>query len=125
MFVRKKKNPSGVVSVQVIDKSHGQYTVMKTIGSSADQTVVEQLVRQGHQWIARQSGQLPLDLNDEVSQTEAFLKSIDQITVAGTHRLLGEIYDEIGFYQIPDSLFRTLVISRVCFPPANAKRPSI
>lgn len=121
MFVRKKKNPSGVVSVQVIDKSHGQYTVMKTIGSSADQTVVEQLVRQGHQWIARQSGQLPLDLNDEVSQAEAFLKSIDQITVAGTHRLLGAIYDEIGFDQIPDSLFRTLVISRVCFPASKRK----
>jgi len=121
MFVRKKKNPSGVVSVQVIDKSAGRYKVMKTIGSSANQTEVEQLVSQGHQWIANHSGQLPLDLEDEVSHTEDLLERIDQITVAGTHRLLGRIYDEIGFDQIPDSLFRTLVISRVCFPASKRK----
>ena len=94
---------------------------MTTIGSSADQTEVEQLVRQGHQWIARHNGQLPLDLNDEVSQAEAFLEGIDQITVAGTDRLLGAMYDEIGFDQIPDSLFRTLVISRICFPASKRK----
>jgi len=35
MFVRKKKNKSGVVSVQVIDKSSGKYKVKKTIGSSS------------------------------------------------------------------------------------------
>ncbi len=121
MFVRKKKNPSGVVSVQVIDKSGGRYTMMKTIGSSANQTEVEQLVRQGHQWIANHSGQLPLDLDDEVNHAEAFLESIDQITVAGTQRLLGSIYKEIGFDQIPDPLFRTLVISRVCFPASKRK----
>src|SRR5690554_3172543 len=36
MFVRKKKNPSGVISVQVIDKSSGKYVVRKTVGSSSD-----------------------------------------------------------------------------------------
>jgi hypothetical protein len=34
MFVRKKKNPSGVVSIQVIDKRNGIYRVVKTIGSA-------------------------------------------------------------------------------------------
>lgn len=121
MFVRKKKNPSGIISVQVIDKSSGQYKVMKTIGSSSDQVELEQLVRQGYQWIARYSGQLPLDLDKEVNQVEAFLEGIDQITVAGTQRLLGRIYEEIGFDQIPDPLFRTLVISRVCFPASKRK----
>lgn len=94
---------------------------MKTIGSSSDETELEQLVRQGYQWIARYGGQLPLDLDDEVRQAEAFLEGIDQITVAGTQQLLGRIYDQIGFDQIPDSLFRTLVISRVCFPASKRK----
>jgi hypothetical protein len=42
MFVRKKKNPSGVVSVQIIDKSTGQYRVLKTIGSSSEEQQKEQ-----------------------------------------------------------------------------------
>ncbi len=36
MFVRKKQNKSGVVSIQVIDKSSGKYKVVKTVGSSAN-----------------------------------------------------------------------------------------
>ncbi|MFO7845239.1 MAG: IS1634 family transposase [Balneolaceae bacterium] len=121
MFVRKKKNPSGLVSVQVIDKSTGRYRVMKTIGSSSDAREVNQLVGQGYKWIANHGGQLPLDLDDEVQQTKAFLEGIDQVTIAGTQRLLGKIYDQIGFDQIPDPLFRTLVISRVCFPASKRK----
>ncbi len=34
MFIRKKKNPSGVISVLVIDKSSSKYCVIKTILSS-------------------------------------------------------------------------------------------
>ena len=33
MYVRQKRNKSGLVSVQVIDKSYGKYKVAKTIGS--------------------------------------------------------------------------------------------
>jgi len=33
MFVRKKKNKSGTVSLQIIDKSSGCYRVAKTAGS--------------------------------------------------------------------------------------------
>ncbi len=44
MFVRKKKNKSGVISVQVIDKSSGRYKVIQTIGSSANAQEVERLV---------------------------------------------------------------------------------
>jgi len=36
MFVRKKPNKSGSLSVQVIDKSSGTYKVIKTLGSSAE-----------------------------------------------------------------------------------------
>lgn len=121
MFVRKKNNPSGIVSVQVIDKSSGRYKVVKTIGSSADAAHIEILVRKGHQWIASHGGQLPLDLDNEVKQAQDFLDSVEQITVAGTLRLLGTIYDQIGFNQIPDPLFRTLVISRICFPASKRK----
>jgi len=32
MFVRKKRNKSGVISIQIIDKSTGKYKLLKTIG---------------------------------------------------------------------------------------------
>jgi len=47
MYVRKKKNPSGVISIQVIDKSHGKYKVLRTIGSSSDVHEVESLYQEG------------------------------------------------------------------------------
>jgi hypothetical protein len=48
MFVGKKKSPSGVVSVQVIDKSKGKYRVIQTIGSGSDACEVEKLYKEGH-----------------------------------------------------------------------------
>ena len=43
MFIRKKKNKSGLISVQVIDKSSGKYKMLKTVGSSADPDKIEML----------------------------------------------------------------------------------
>ena len=36
MFVREKKNKSGTVSIQIIDKSIGIDRVAQTVGSSSD-----------------------------------------------------------------------------------------
>ena len=33
MFVRKKNNKSGTVSIQIIDKSSGKYKIVKTVGT--------------------------------------------------------------------------------------------
>ena len=44
MFVRKKQNISGVISVQIIEKISGKSTLVKTIGSSADSIVIASLV---------------------------------------------------------------------------------
>jgi len=49
-----KKNISGVISVQVIDKSTGKYLVAKTIDSSSDVQTVEDLFFQGKKWILQQ-----------------------------------------------------------------------
>jgi hypothetical protein len=47
MFVRKKRNPSGIVSVQVIDKSTGRYKLLKTTGSSKEESAISSLVPEG------------------------------------------------------------------------------
>jgi hypothetical protein len=50
MYVCKKKNPSGVVSVQVIDRSIGRYKLIKTVGSSSSSEEVERLYRESIQF---------------------------------------------------------------------------
>lgn len=121
MFVRKKKNKSGVVSIQVIDKGTGKYKVIHTIGSSADYQEIERLFTRGQQWIKEYSGQFELDLYNEKQLFSRFVSGIQQVTVTGTELLLGKIFDQIGFYQIDDTLFRQLVLARVSFPASKLK----
>jgi hypothetical protein len=56
MFIRKKHNPSGVISIQIIDKSRGKYKVIKTIGSSSEASTIEALYKEGKQWISNHLG---------------------------------------------------------------------
>ncbi len=121
MFVRKKPNKSGVVSVQVIDKSSGKYRVLKTIGNSADPTIVVSLLEQGEQWIRTHTGANELDFDNTDFLFEQFIAGIHQIRVAGLELLLGKIFNEIGFNAVPDELFRKLVIARLCFPCSKLK----
>lgn len=121
MFVRKKKNKSGVISVQVIDKSHSKYKVLKTIGSTSDILEVERLYHEGNNWIKSHRGQYEFDFTDERQQTSQFLDNIDQISVSGSDLLLGKLFDDIGFNKIEDALFKILVISRLCYPVSKLK----
>jgi transposase len=121
MFVRKKKNPSGVVSVQIIDKSTRKYKMIKTVGSSSDPVEIVRLFREGEGWITSRIGQTEIDFTDEIQITRQILDNIEQIKVQGTEILLGKIFDEIGFDAIPDTLFRQLVIARLSFPVSKLK----
>ncbi|MFH0769913.1 MAG: hypothetical protein V1926_00890 [Candidatus Peregrinibacteria bacterium] len=48
MFVRKKRNASGSVSVQIIDKTKG-YKVVQTVGSATHPDEIARLRLQGQQ----------------------------------------------------------------------------
>ena len=61
MFIRKKNNKSGTVSIQLIDKSRGRYKVFKTIGSSMDPLEVDRLFDQAKSELIRLTQ--PLDIN--------------------------------------------------------------
>lgn len=121
VFVRKKKNKSGVISVQIINKSTGKYKMLKTIGSSSEPSVVEKLVEEGKLWIRKYIGQSEIDFSNEKEFTERVLENIEQITVQGTFLLLGKIFDQVGFNTISDRLFKQLVIARLCFPASKLK----
>jgi transposase len=120
MFVRKKPNRSGVVSVQVIDKSSGKYKLIKTIGSSSDPKIIEQLYIQGKQWIDNYLGQLSFDFSDD-NYAKSVSQSIKSINTIGIELLVTRLYNEIGFNKIDSDVFRLLVIARIANPVSKLK----
>jgi len=121
VFVRKKKNKTSVISIQIIDKSSGNYRLVKTIGSSADIKEIERLYNEGREWIKNKTGVHEFDFTDYAHHTQLVLNGIEEISVFGTDLLLGKLFDEIGFNKINDDLFRQLVIARLCFPVSKLK----
>lgn len=121
MFVRKKINKSGKVSVQIIDKSTGKYKVIHTVGCTSDLAEIDKMIKTGKKWIADKLKQLEIDFLGEEQIIENSLNAIEQINVIGSEMLLGKIYDEIGFNIIQEPLLRQLVMSRLCFPSSKLK----
>ena len=123
MFVRQKKNKSGIISVQVIDKRSGKYKVFKTIGNSDDSTAIVQLVLEGKNFIEKYKGQSSLDfvLGDEDKYYQSIYDNIISVQLLGPELILGKIFDEIGFNKISDELFRHLVLARLIYPVSKLK----
>lgn len=95
--------------------------MIKTVGSSSDPKLVDKYTEEGKLWINNKLGQREIDFTQEKDFTERVLNNIEHITVAGTTKLLGDIFDEIGFDAISDDLFKQLVIARLCFPSSKLK----
>lgn len=115
MFIRKKKNRSGNISIQIIQKQHGKYVVIKTLGTSGDEEEIDRLYKQAQEAIPRLFNQITL-FDDPVSLPRVDEVGNDDIRVVGPELVFGRIFDHIGFNQIPDQLFRDLVISRITHP---------
>ncbi|MCB9227713.1 MAG: IS1634 family transposase [Chitinophagales bacterium] len=121
MFVRQKKNKSGVISIQVIDKSSGKYKVLKTIGSSSNPSEVKTLLEKGKDYINKRIGYRELDFSNTDEIILSVLNNITSHKLAGIELVLGKIFDEIGFCQIKDELFRDLVLYRLVYPRSKLK----
>ena len=94
---------------------------MKTIGSSADGVEIDSLFQRGQAFIRKHQGQVNIDFDNVDELFSKFITGITQVNVVGSERLLGKIFDEIGFNRIEDELFKKLVIARLCFPASKLK----
>ncbi|RQV94492.1 transposase, partial [bacterium] len=121
--MRKLKNRSGSVSVQIISKTRGKYKVIKTIGTSSDHQQIDKLWYVGKQEIERLQAQPHLF----VSQTDMIVDQLfdtlenANIRTVGPEIIFGKIYDHIGFHAVQEELFRHLVIARLAFPLSKLK----
>jgi len=121
MYVRELKSKNGKTYVQVVDKSSGKYKVVKNIGSSSDKNAIKRLIEEGNKWIKDYTGQQELDFANTKQSIDEFFNSIRQMKLIGLELLLGKIFDDIGFNQIKDSVFKQLVIQRIAFPRSKLK----
>jgi hypothetical protein len=126
MFVRKKKNKRGSISVQVIDKTGGSYRVIKTLGSSRDPDEIERLAQLGTSIINKKDDdQLRLfAVKTEVERAiENFCQGLsnNNIRTEGPELIFGTLFDRIGFNKIEDELFRHITVARLAYPTSKLK----
>ncbi|QYS92214.1 IS1634 family transposase [Flavobacterium covae] len=123
MFIRRKRNASGSISIQIIQKIAGKNKVLRTIGSSNDLIEIEFLIQKGRKELneLQKSSELPFSAKEEMEFVNSFVDFIDSVKLVGPELLLGKLFDEIGFNQIDDELFRHLVITRLVYPVSKLK----
>ena len=123
MFVRKKINRSGTISVVVVCKAHGKFTEVKKFGVAKSAEEAEELSQKAQYWLLTHDGQQQLDFDNrrgkELEETMRVVDNMDSVLINGTQLLLDQVYDSIGFNRIPDDILRHLVIARVSQPKSK------
>lgn len=125
MFLRKLRNRSGSISVQIISKENGRYRVVETVGTSKDPDEVEKLVIEAKDRInypANQTSLFPI-LSEADAVIENFLEKITnlQVHTIGPELIFGKLFDRLGFNIIKDDLFRHIVVARLTYPTSKIK----
>lgn len=123
MFIRKKKNKSGSYSFHIIRKDGRKQVLVKTVGSAKNTEDISNLELLAIQELSKIIGQS--ELNFSYHRDEQYLSqlkhNIQSIRIVGTELILGKLFDEIGFNQIKEKLFKHLVLSRICYPGSKLK----
>jgi transposase len=123
MYIRKKRNKSGSISVQIIDTSGGCDRLLKTIGCTKEPEKIKGLIDQAYSYISKNNhqGQLVFEHYEDINFLSSLNSGLKNIQMIGPELILGKIFDQIGFNKITDQLFRHLVISRLVFPLSKLK----
>ena len=124
MFLRKKPNKTGTVSVQVIDKSTGKYKVIKSFGVGRTKFEVSVLETKARQFMREYQGLTnSLFADREELLLDEFISRLSnsQLQVIGPELIFGSLYDKVGYNRISDDLFRHLVITRLFHPGSKLR----
>ena len=123
MFIRKKLNKSGSTSIHIVRKQAGRQVHIVSIGTATNEKELTRLEQVALDKLSALQLQNKLEFN--YAEDEAFIQnlqsSIEHIEISGVELILGKLFNEIGFNQIKDSLFRHLVLSRICYPGSKLK----
>jgi hypothetical protein len=122
MFVRRKPNKSGSISIQIVEKRGRRNVVVCSVGCSKEPKQIERLEAEAHTRLEALRPQLELNFG----QTERERSALDllhsgTIQSVGPELILGAIFDKIGFNTIPDDLFKEIVLARLVYPVSKLK----
>ena len=130
MFVRKKANRSGSISVVVVDKSGGKFKEVHKVGVASDASDVEALIVLGNKWIREYEERIhpTIDFDGEKEKRrleqstliDEYFGRIENVQLNGCELILDRVFDLVGFGRIEDKVFRQLVCSRLSFPASKA-----
>ena len=125
MFIRKKHNKSGSISVQILEKREGKNKLLRTVGCSKNEKEIEQFVREAALIIPELMNQERMNfgysLRDQIILDFAKYNKSLRIYTVGPELVLGGIFDSLGFNIIAEELFRYLVITRLVYPASKLK----
>lgn len=123
MFIRKNKNRSGSISIQVISKNQRRYKVVKSFGSGKTDEEIERLYQKARQFLHEQNENFKLFVDREDLIIDNYLHTLSnhQLQVIGPELIFGKIYDSLGYGDIREELFRHLVITRLYRPGSKLK----
>ena len=124
MFVRRKPNKTGTVSIQVITKSRGRYEVSCSFGTGRTESELNRLEEKARQYIREKEGLIgDLFADEDEFKLEEFISTLSnhQLQVIGPELIFGRLYDSMGYGEIASTLFRHLVITRLFHPGSKMK----
>lgn len=124
MFIRKNKNRSGTISIQIVQKINRTNKVVKTIGVAKTKREEELLFLLARTELERIRGQQSLFVEHDDLVIDNFVNSIanDHLQVIGSELILGKIYDKFGFPTDGScNYFRNLVLCRLVYPGSKLK----
>ncbi|MCQ2146810.1 MAG: hypothetical protein MJZ16_04755 [Bacteroidales bacterium] len=125
MFVRRKNNRSGTISVHLIDKSDGGYTIVKSFGTAKTVEEAELLESKARLYLKELSG-LSQSLfegptKDSVEEVDESTIENKEVLFMGPELFFGELYRRRGLSSVSDDMFRHLVLSRLYVGGSKAK----
>jgi len=124
MFIRRNKNRSGSISIQVVQKFKRINKVLKTVGIAETKREEDLLILLAKAEIERFKGTKGLFVEHDDLVIDSFVESIanDHLSIAGPELILGKIYDKIGFPPGGSrNYFKSLVLSRLVYPGSKLK----
>lgn len=125
MFLRRKPNKSGTVSVQFMSLRNATANMLyfKALARKGLRKIFNSLEAKAREWMSRREGpKLSFSFEkDEI--VESFVGSISngQLQVVGPELVYGSLYNHIGYDKLGNDLFRHLVICRLFNPGSKLK----
>ena len=126
MFIRKKPNKSGTVSVFVLTTTKNRkQRLVKSFGSAFpnDTAAMEKLMQQASSFIQEMEGPSLPHIYEEEKVIDCFVRTLNnaQVQVIGPELVFGTLFDRIGYNAISNEMFRNIVICRLFNPGSKLK----